>query len=120
MWDADDFDGDPYAAVTSQAGHAAMVGMPLCALVLWVFVPLLGPHGEIFIAAPIIVAAAYFILWEGVYQGFALFADSLMDTASVMAGASIFSVAAMADLLTASICLFAWLVVMAIEWWRRA
>jgi hypothetical protein len=111
MWDADDFDGDQYGAVTSQAGHAAIIGMPFCALVLWLGFPIW--------AAPVIVAFAYFVLWEGVIQGFELFADSLMDTASVMAGASVLA-GALHSLSTASICLLAWLVVMAIEWWRRA
>lgn len=120
MFDPDDFPNDPYGQVTNQSGHAVMVGMPMCAVFMWINVPLFGPQDPIFIGAPIVVALAYFLIWEGVMQGFSLFADSLMDTASVMAGASIFSVAAMADLLTATICLGAWLVVMAFEWWRRA
>lgn len=111
MWDADDFDGDPYAAVTSQAGHAAIIGMPICVIVLALGFPLW--------AAPIIVAFGYGLLWEGVVQRFSLPADALMDTASVMAGASVLA-GALHSLATASICLLAWLVVMAIEWWRRA
>lgn len=106
-----DFPDDPYAAVTSQAGHAAIIGMPFCVIVLALGFPLW--------AAPIIVALGYGLLWEGAVQRFSLPADALMDTASVMAGASVLA-GALDSLLTASICLLGWLVVMAGEWLRRA
>ena len=106
-----DFPNDPYAAVTSQAGHAAIIGMPACMILLALGWPLW--------AAPIAVAVVYLLAWEGAVQRFDLPADSLMDTASVMAGASVIA-GAMDGLLTAAVCLLAWLVVMALEWARRA
>lgn len=110
-FDPDDFPADPYGAVTSQAGHAAIIGMPACALLIWLGFPLW--------AAPILVAVTYALLWEGIVQGFSLPADALMDTASVMAGASVLA-GALVGIETASLCLLAWLVVMALEWFRRA
>ena len=106
-----DFPKDPYGAVTSQAGHAAIIGMPACMALLALGWPLW--------AAPIAVAVVYLIAWEGAVQRFSLPADALMDTASVMAGASVIA-GALHGLLTAAVCLLAWLVVMAIEWVRRA
>ena len=107
----DDFPNDPYGAVTSQAGHAAIIGMPACLLLLWIGFPLWS--------APILVAVTYALVWEGIVQGFSLPADALMDTASVMAGASVLA-GALHGMETAALCLLAWLVVMAGEWWRRA
>lgn len=111
MFDPDDFPRDPYGAVTSQAGHAAIIGMPACALLVWLGFPLWS--------APILVAVTYALVWEGIVQGFSLPADALMDTASVMAGASVLA-GARHGMETAALCLLAWLVVMAGEWWRRA
>ena len=81
-----DFPNDPYGAVTSQAGHAAIIGMPLCAGVLWVWLAISGMGGLAFVAAPVVVALGYGLLWEGVVQRFTMPGDALMDTASVMAG----------------------------------
>jgi len=80
LLDADDFSDDWYGHVTNQAGHAFVVGFGMVILALTVLHP---------VAAPIVVAAAYFVVWEGLIQpqnkGWA---DSIEDTAFVMTGAS--------------------------------
>lgn len=80
MWEADDFPRDPYGHATNQAGHAMLVGVPLALLGLLAFPP---------VAVPVFVALAYWVIWELIIQRGYLWADSLMDTACVMAGASV-------------------------------
>ena len=80
MLDPDDFAGNPYGHVTNQAGHAQFVGMPLAMLGLLSLPP---------VAVPVLVALVYFTIWEAIIQRGRMWADSLMDTACTMAGASI-------------------------------
>lgn len=77
---ADAQPGDWYGWLTNQAAHMSVVGAPLALLLLWLGVPDL--------AVPIMVAAAYGILWEWAIQRGKDMADSLMDTAMVMCGAA--------------------------------
>lgn len=103
----DDFDTDPYGHVTNQAGHAALIGMPLGVAFLALGLPLW--------AAPLAVALSYGLIWEWDFQRLVWgrsfdWRDSLMDTACVMAGASMVS-GFLYNLLSGAICLFAWAVV---------
>lgn len=86
MLDPDDYDDDPYGHVTNQAGHAAIVGVGLCLALLWVGWPVLW--------VPVVVAGVYAGGWEWGVQRYLWrrqfdWRDSIMDTACVMAGASI-------------------------------
>ena len=81
MFDADDFPDDPYAHTVNQAGHAMLVGVPMAMLGLILLPPWL---------VPIIVAALYGAVWEVLIQPQPKgWADSIMDTACVMGGASV-------------------------------
>ena len=102
MFDPDDFAGNPYGHITNQAGHAAMIGIPAgCAMV---------SLGWSLVAAPVVVAVVYLVLWEWMLQrklGPWDWRDSLMDTACVMAGASMVS-GFMTDLATGAVCWAIW------------
>lgn len=106
---SDDYRADWYGYATNQAGHAALVGMPLALLVM----PFLGP-----IWTPIAVALAYGIVWEWLIQRGGMWADSVEDTAHVMAGASVIC-GAMVNHLTASTCVAAWLCLIGLGVARR-
>lgn len=81
MLEADDFAADPYGHITNQAGHAQLVGVPMALLGLIILPP---------VAVPVLVAVLYGLIWEVLIQPQPKgWADSLMDTACVMAGASI-------------------------------
>ena len=102
----DDFDDDPYGHITNQAGHAALVGVPLGLALIWVGWPLW--------AAPILAAMIYAGAWEWGVQRYLWrkqfdWRDSLMDTACVMAGASMVS-GFLTDLGTGAACWLAWAV----------
>ena len=102
MFDPDDFAGNPYGHITNQAGHAAMVGIPAGAALVAMGWPL--------VQAPIVVAAVYLVLWEWMLQrnpGKWDWRDSLMDTACVMAGASMVS-GFMTNLATGAVCWAVW------------
>lgn len=104
--DPDDFATDHYGHITNQAGHAAMVGMPAGMALLAFGWPLW--------AAPIMVALVYGLFWElGIQRALWRrefdWRDSLMDTACVMAGASMVS-GFLSNLTTGAICWVAWAV----------
>ena len=102
---------DWYGWLTVQAGHIALVGLP-GALILS---PWFGPF-----LAPLIVAAAYLLLWEiAVQRVGAGWKDALEDTACVMAGASILCGAAV-GIGTAAACFVGWAAFLFIGVWRRA
>lgn len=109
MFGPDDFARDPYGYATNQAGHACIIGLP-AALVL---LPWFGP-----VLTPIIVAVVYGVVWELIVQRGRMWADSLDDTAHVMAGASIIC-GATVGYWTAAVCVAAWLVVVLIGFLRR-
>lgn len=109
MFGPDDFATDPYGYATNQAGHGYIIGMPI-ALAL---IPFWGPY-----ATPIVIALAYGIVWEIIIQRGKKWADSLEDTAHVMAGASIIC-GAMVSYWTAAICMAAALAVIACGFLRR-
>jgi len=73
---SDDFKGDPYSAVTNQTGHFA-IGLG--------FVVLTGISAW---WAVLVAALLYWVFVEVAGQGLALWRDSIMDTAHVMAGAA--------------------------------
>ena len=102
---------DWYGWLTTQAGHSVLVGLP-AALVL---LPWFGPY-----LAPIIIAAAYLILWEIAVQRIgAGWKDALEDTACVMAGGSI--LCGMSDgYVTALVCFAAWAFFLLVGVLRRA
>lgn len=106
---AGDYRHDWYGYACNQAGHAAIVGMP-AALVL---VPFLGP-----IWTPIVVAAVYGLVWEWLIQRGGMWADSVEDTAHVMAGASAIC-GALVGYWTAAACVAAWLCLLALGIARR-
>jgi hypothetical protein len=109
-FDPDAQERDWYGWLTTQAGHAALVGMPAA----WVLVPFFGPF-----LAPVIVAVAYLALWEILKQRAAAgWADALTDTACVMAGASTICGAAV-GYWTAATCMTAWGALLAFGVWRR-
>lgn len=90
---------DWYGWLTTQAGHAALVGNA-GALLLF---PWVGP-----VLSPILVALAYLVIWEAWRQRFgAGIADALTDTACTMAGASIIC-GALVGYGTALACFTAW------------
>ena len=102
---------DWYQWLTTQAGHSALVGLP-GALIL---VPWFGPF-----LAPLIVAAAYLLIWEiAVQRVGAGWKDALEDTACVMAGASILC-GATVGIGTAATCFVAWAAFLFVGVWRRA
>lgn len=76
---ADDYRSDWYGYVTNQAGHAAIVGFVL-SLAALTLIPAVW--------VPPAVALAYGLMWEVVIQRGRMWADSLEDTAHVMAGAA--------------------------------
>ena len=73
--------GDAYGWVVNQAGHAAIVGVGLAGLLIW-----LPP-----VMASLIATAVYFIVWEWAYQivtlGSKLYRDAAADTLNVGLGA---------------------------------
>ena len=99
MFPPDDQRDDWYRWLTNQAGHSAIVGMPAALLCL----PVFGP-----IWAPIMVALIYALAWEWLAQMGTDWRDSLMDTANVMAGASILCGALAFGYWTALACVVAW------------
>jgi hypothetical protein len=106
MMRPDDFADDPYAHVTNQAGHAAFVGMPIGLVLAWLGWPLW--------AVPLVVAMIYGAAWEWGWQRTTYptefdWRDSLMDTACVMAGASMVA-GFLTDLPTGAACWLAWAV----------
>jgi hypothetical protein len=87
MWQPDDFPGNPYGELTNQLGHMVL-GMVLSLA----FVPAL--------AVPVIVGAAYWVVWEAAVQRLTLWADVLNDTANVMGGAAVMTAALTGDKMT--------------------
>lgn len=113
MWGPDDFESDPYGHITNQAGHAALVGMPAGMALISLGWPL--------VEAPLMVAAIYLVLWEWMLQPYIgpfKWRDSLMDTACVMAGASMVS-GFMTNLTTGALCWLAWAAVVIWGGFRR-
>lgn len=109
--DPNSFRRDPYRYLTNQAGHAYMVGAPL-ALVLSIWAPAL--------AAPVLVALAYGLVWEiGVQRG-RLWRDSLEDTVHVLAGASVMTAALTGNALLVAECMGAQAGLLAVGVWRRS
>jgi len=102
---------DWYAEATNQAGHSAIIGMPLAVLVL-----ALGVYP---VAVPVIVAAIYGIIWEAIAQHGADWRDSLMDTAHVMSGASIIVGALVFGFWTCLAALVIWLCLIVLGVWMR-
>ena len=81
MFDADDFATDPLGHIGNQAAHGQIVGVCIALLCLTLMPPW---------AAPIVVALVYGIVWEVLIQPQPKgWADSIMDTACVMGGASV-------------------------------
>ena len=105
------FRRDPYGYLTNQAGHAYLVGAPL-ALGLSLLVGLM--------AAPVLAAAIYGIVWEGFVQRFRLWRDSLEDTWHVFAGASVMSSALNGDALIVAACMGLQAGLLALGVWRRS
>lgn len=116
LMQADDFRGDWYGYVCNQAGHAAIVGFGLAFLALTILPALWVPP---------LVALAYGVIWERLIQRGNLWADSLEDTAHVMAGSAAPATAAFyaADFwacwLTLAACFGAWAAVLAVGVVRR-
>lgn len=101
----DDYADDPYRHITNQAGHAVCVGVGLALPMLWLGWPLW--------AVPVLVAVIYAAAWEWGIQRYLWrrqfdWRDSLMDTACVMAGASMVS-GFLTDLATGTACWAAWM-----------
>ena len=74
MIDPDDFQNDWYGWLTNQCGHIVLrlaVSVAMLWAVWW---------------SPVVAAAAYWFLVEGLTQRWKLWRDSLMDTFFVMAG----------------------------------
>jgi hypothetical protein len=108
---ADDFRHDAYGWLTNQGAHASLVGIVLAAPGLaW------GVHPYL---VPVIVALIYGVGWEWLWQRGGLMADSLMDTACVMAGASLLAAAWVQSGWTLAAVLLAWGIVLAAGYWRR-
>lgn len=105
----DDYRTDWYGYACNQAGHAAIVGIPAALLL----VPFFGT-----VPTPIIIAAVYGILWEIIIQRGRMWADSVEDTAHVMAGSSIIC-GVLTGYWTALICAAAWLALLALGIARR-
>lgn len=107
----DDQRNDWYAWATNQAGHSAIIGMPAALLCL----PVFGP-----IWTPVFVALVYLTVWE-VMAGHwrADWRDSLMDTAHVMAGASLLCGALAFGYWTAVACVLSWLCLIGFGVWQR-
>ena len=81
MFDADDFATDQLGHIGNQAAHGQIVGVCIALLCLILMPPW---------AAPIVVALVYGIVWEVLIQPQPKgWADSIMDTACVMGGASV-------------------------------
>lgn len=116
MMGADDFADDWYGHVTNQAGHAYVIGTGLALLGATILPPLWVPP---------VMAALYFLIWEVAIQRGKLWADSIEDTAFVMAGASPICGALwyasdfMAAWLTVAICYVSAMIVLAIGALRR-
>lgn len=85
MLSPDNYPRDPYGWVVNQAGHAAIVGVALAGVLIW-----LPP-----LAATLIAAAIYFLVWEWGYQivtqGSKLYRDAVADTINVAFGAAMAS-----------------------------
>jgi hypothetical protein len=81
MLGPDDYPRQPYWWTLNQAGHAAIVGIGLAGLLIW-----MPP-----VAAAIIATTAYFLVWEWGYQivttGSKLYRDAIADTLNVGFGA---------------------------------
>ena len=107
----DDFADDWYGYLTNQSGHAYLVGCPLALIV--------SPWWGL-VAAPIIIAVCYGIIWELIVQHGRDWRDSLEDTVHVMAGASVICAAISGDIWTVAGCLAAQAVLLGIGVWRRA
>jgi ABC-type Mn2+/Zn2+ transport system permease subunit len=108
---ADDFKDDAYGWLTNQGAHASLVGVVLAAPGLaWGFPPYL---------VPVIVALVYGVAWEWLWQRGGMVADSLMDTACVMAGASILAAAWVQSGWTLAAVLVVWGAVLIAGYWRR-
>lgn len=75
---ADDYKGNWYGYLTNQAGHAAVIGVPLGTLSLNFMHP---------VAALISVFFIYFVVWEMLIQQSELLWDSIVDACHVVAGA---------------------------------
>lgn len=108
---ADAQTGDAYGWLCNQAGHAALVGMPAVILLLAFGV---GP-----VLAPIAVALVYGVLWEWLIQRGRDWRDSVIDTACVLAGASVLAGALGFGLVTAAAALAIWCALLAVGVWRR-
>lgn len=114
MLPPDNFDTDPYGYLTNQAGHAALVGMP-AGVLLMLAVPVW--------LAPILVALIYAVAWEWGWQRWRYpdrfdWRDSVMDTACVMAGASILA-GFVSGFWEGAACLGAYLALVFVEGLRR-
>jgi hypothetical protein len=110
MFAPESFPRDPYGYLTNQAGHAYLVGGP-AALVLSIWWGL--------IAAPVLVAICYGLIWEiGIQRG-RDWRDSLEDSVHVMAGASVMCAALGGDGWTVAGCFLAQGVLLCIGMYRR-
>lgn len=101
---------DWYQWSVVQAGHSALVGVPAALVLLPWFSPFL---------APLIVAAAYLVLWEIAVQRVGSgWKDALEDTACVMAGASMIC-GALVGFWSAVLCFGLWAAFLAVGVVRR-
>lgn len=104
------FPGDPYGHLTNQSGHAYLVGAPMA----------LGFAGLPPIAAPFVIGALYWIIWEWGIQRGKDWRDSLEDAVHVTAGAAVMTAALGGDILTVAGCMVAQGVLLAVGVYRRA
>jgi hypothetical protein len=110
MFGPDDFLNDPYGHLTNQAGHAYLVGAPAAAILsIWWGL----------IAAPVLVAICYGLIWEIGVQRLRIWRDSLEDTVHVMAGASVMCAALSGDLRLVAGCFLAQGVLLVVGIYRR-
>ncbi|AZB65045.1 hypothetical protein EBL87_15330 [Cereibacter sphaeroides] len=101
----------PYAWLTNQAAHSAVVGLPLGLLALGLSIP---PE-----AVPPAVALIYLIVWERLIQRGPDLRDSLTDTAHVAAGATLITAALSWGYWPTVGVLAVWATMLAAGIWRR-
>ncbi|ABN75741.1 hypothetical protein [Cereibacter sphaeroides] len=111
MLEPDAQPGQPYAWLTNQAGHFAMVGLPLGIFALGLGLP---P-----VVAPLVVVGLYLAIWEGFFQPGSDWGDSLSDGLHVGVGAAFASAALCAGYAASVAVLAAWVPLLATGVWRR-
>ncbi|MFP4239520.1 MAG: hypothetical protein ACLFRZ_09460 [Rhodosalinus sp.] len=106
---SDDMRDDAYAWVTNQCGHGVL------GIAVVVVADALGLH---WLGQPIAAALVYWLVAEVALQRLRLWRDAIMDTAHVMAGASLAAAIARDDL-TAVAVLAVWGALLGFGAWRR-